>query len=688
MSTPRVTELSCALTEGLDAASPLELVRMLACADAQLFTGSHGLPCAHELAPELARTASQVALALAHPRGRIVFGGCGTSGRVAHLLAAAYNARSGGGGVQRFHYLLAGGDAALLIPAESVEDSAEAGAGDLAAWEARCGAAPEDPLVLVGVSCGFSATYVAALLAAGLRRPRCFVAALGFNALPAVAAVAVPGAAVTFHAVLQALLAQPARAAVLNPVVGPEAVAGSSRMKGGSATWILCAAVCEEALALAACAAPAAAGGAPAPAPASPASMRRRLLQAEGVVRALYASSTAGLASLVQDGARARATPAAASAAAAAAADAADAGARDAYAPAPPATGRIFLLGAGLAGLWGCVDASEATDTYGSAFGDLRGFVARGWPAMAVREGAGDPEVPPELRGRGPRGEPPPGGPARASPCLGSFLRHVAPTLAPCDLVVALGLPSASAAASGGSVEESDAALLCEAVRAAHGKGAAVRYVFVEEEEEEEEEQQQQQQGGARASLREIVRLCSASAGAGAGGVLVRLWELLPPPPLPRVSAAAPWAASLALKLALNALSTGAHVLGRGVVLGNRMGNMMLTNHKLYLRAVGIVGEVAGVARRAAAGSVLRAVYGWDAREAVEAALAEDAEGTGASSLEHVARAAVVERVIPTALLLAVADREGRGLTVAAARGALASEPRVRLAAEALGLRV
>jgi hypothetical protein len=87
-----------------------------------------------------------------------------------------------------------------------------------------------------------------------------------------------------------------------------------------------------------------------------------------------------------------------------------------------------------------------------------------------------------------------------------------------------------------------------------------------------------------------------------------------------------------------------------------------------------------------AAKSVLRAVYGWSAGAEVEAALVEDAEGSSAAALVHVARAAVVERVIPTALLLAVAEREGRLLTVEEAREALAGEPRVRLAAKALGL--
>jgi N-acetylmuramic acid 6-phosphate (MurNAc-6-P) etherase len=670
MSCPRVTELSNSLTVGLDASSPVEVVRLLSCADAQLFTGSHGLPGVHEFSSELARAAEQFARVLQHPRGRVIFGGCGTSGRLAHLLAAMYNAVHPGG---RFHYLLAGGDAALLVPAEAVEDSVEAGAGDLAEWEALCGASPEDPTVLVGISCGLSATYVASLLASGLQRPNCFVVAMGFNALPAVAAVAVPGAAVTFHAVLQAMLVQRARAMVLNPVVGPEAVAGSSRMKGGSATWILCTAICEEALALTA-----AAPGAPgAPVASTEASMRQRLLQAERVVRTLYSTSLPALAALVQAGAQALSSPAAPQAPSGSGSGGNGGGSE--YAPSPPATGRIFLLGAGLAGLWGCLDASEATDTYGSAFGDLRGFVAGGWGSMAVKVDAVDPEVPLELRGRGPRGEPPPSGAARASPCLSSFLRHIAPTLTPSDLVIALGTFGRDAAAG-------DAAMLCEAVRKAYGQGAAVRYLLVEEAVAAPDPDP----ALSSPSFAQIVSLCSASASAGSGGssagVHVRLWE--PLPGLPPAAASIPWAASLALKLALNALSTGAHVVGRGVVLGNRMGNMMLTNHKLYLRAVGIVGEVAGVARRVAAGCVLRAVYGWDAREAVEGALVEEEEGQGASALRHVAAAALVERVIPTALLLAVGEREGSALTVAAARAALAMEPRVRLAAVALGLRV
>ena len=63
--------------------------------------------------------------------------------------------------------------------------------------------------------------------------------------------------------------------------------------------------------------------------------------------------------------------------------------------------------------------------------------------------------------------------------------------------------------------------------------------------------------------------------------------------------------------------------------------------------------------------------------DALVAAEAADAEAV----LAHVVRAATTPAVIPTAALLAAA---GPGLTVAAARDALAAQPRVALALRAL----
>jgi hypothetical protein len=51
--------------------------------------------------------------------------------------------------------------------------------------------------------------------------------------------------------------------------------------------------------------------------------------------------------------------------------------------------------------------------------------------------------------------------------------------------------------------------------------------------------------------------------------------------------------AEISVKIMLNALSTGAHVL-KGTVYRNRMINVMLTNVKLYHRASRIVSETTG----------------------------------------------------------------------------------------------
>jgi hypothetical protein len=109
----------------------------------------------------------------------------------------------------------------------------------------------------------------------------------------------------------------------------------------------------------------------------------------------------------------------------------------------------------------------------------------------------------------------------------------------------------------------------------------------------------------------------------------------------------------------------------------NRMVNMMLTNEKLFLRAVNIVADVSGAPHPVAHSSVLRAIYG-------------DSGGPPApdASLDaHVALAAVTPLVIPVAVLLAASDAslssspvaaaEAPLLTVADARVALAAEPRV-----------
>lgn len=235
----RATELPNPFTADVDVAPTPAMVRIFGVSDALLFTGYGGYPGVHsdECVGAMVRVARAVGAALAHPRGRVVFSGCGTSGRLSHCMARAMNgwlarAPSGAPAEPRFDYLLAGSDAALLLPQESVEDRPDAGVVDLEAWEARQpGLTPDDPVVVVGISCGLSATYVGSMLHAAMQRPGYVAVALGFNPVDAVASVAVDGWGLTFHGVLRAMLEGPAagRCVVLNPVLGPETIAGSSR---------------------------------------------------------------------------------------------------------------------------------------------------------------------------------------------------------------------------------------------------------------------------------------------------------------------------------------------------------------------------------------------------------------------------------------------------------------------------
>lgn len=183
----RVTEAPNPFTADLDVApTDAAVVRLFGASDAMMFSGFGGLP--HLSSPEciaaLHALVDALAVALYQPNGRVVFAGCGTSGRLSHFLARGLNAWAAaqlGHTQPRFHYLLAGGDAALLLPQEAVEDQPHAGVDDLERWEAAAGAAPLHPVVVVGISCGLSATYVGSMLAAAVKRPGYTAVCVGFN---------------------------------------------------------------------------------------------------------------------------------------------------------------------------------------------------------------------------------------------------------------------------------------------------------------------------------------------------------------------------------------------------------------------------------------------------------------------------------------------------------------------------
>ncbi|KAK5891129.1 hypothetical protein CgunFtcFv8_018417 [Champsocephalus gunnari] len=97
-------------------------------------------------------------------------------------------------------------------------------------------------VLFIGISCGLSAPFVAGQLDLWLQNPQVYTPVLvGFNPTHQARDEPIPGCSFTFRSVVQRMeeLAKSQKAFLINPAVGPEAISGSSRMKGGSATKIL-----------------------------------------------------------------------------------------------------------------------------------------------------------------------------------------------------------------------------------------------------------------------------------------------------------------------------------------------------------------------------------------------------------------------------------------------------------------
>ena len=347
----------------------------------------------------------------------------------------------------------------------------------------------------------------------------------------------------------------------------------NARMQGGSATLILLDAVCTLGTAGLARVPPLEA------ATNAPALREAWLLHASTVSR-LYATAAPAIAELVAAGSTALCTAVAPSAAHTAAA--AEAAGRRFVSP--TGFGRILYVGAGTGGcvcacvcsglrahcrpshitsdhclsrrLLGLIDASEATDTYGSPFGAVRGFCAGSWPGMRCAGGLPAEHtltVPGELRVDSRFWEGPLA-PELASPGFESFVADVVPTLCPSDLVVFChSWEPPSSAASVAGIHDEEAVVALEKAAAA---GASVRHVIVCP-------RGRASEGDALLSRVRSVASLGVCVDLPQAGVLSSSGVAEPPALL----------CALALKLVLNAISTGAHA-AKGLVVGNVMANM------------------------------------------------------------------------------------------------------------------
>jgi N-acetylmuramic acid 6-phosphate etherase len=201
---PRITERRNPRTADIDLASPLEIVELVNAEDREV---------PRAVAEQRAHVARAVELAEAAFRagGRLFYVGAGTSGRLG-VLDASECPPTFGVDPEMVQGIIAGGPAALTRAQEGAEDHPEHGARDLA----ERGVGPSD--FVVGIAASGATPYVRGALE--------HARALG--ARTAIVACTPPPAD------LAALVD-----VAIVPIVGPEVVTGSTRMKAGTATKLV-----------------------------------------------------------------------------------------------------------------------------------------------------------------------------------------------------------------------------------------------------------------------------------------------------------------------------------------------------------------------------------------------------------------------------------------------------------------
>ena len=203
-SDPRATEQRNPRSERIDVASSLEIVDIMNAEDARVAGVVHG---------QRAQIAQAIDLIVAafKAEGRLVYAGAGTSGRLG-VLDATECPPTFGVPPTMVTGVMAGGYGALVKSAEGAEDDVNAGA---AAMD-TAGVTSRD--VVVGIAASGTTPYVRSALSR----------AQTLGAKTVLVTCAAP----------PKILAETCDV-IVNPVVGPEVVTGSTRLKAGTATKLV-----------------------------------------------------------------------------------------------------------------------------------------------------------------------------------------------------------------------------------------------------------------------------------------------------------------------------------------------------------------------------------------------------------------------------------------------------------------
>jgi N-acetylmuramic acid 6-phosphate (MurNAc-6-P) etherase len=496
----------------------------------------------------------------------VIFSGCGTSGRLAFFCSRSYNTvlnaafpKSNTSNV--FRYIMAGGDTALLIAKESVEDNPH-----LAVDELKKYLTESKEYMYVGITCGLSAPFVAGQLDFTMKADNIVSVLLGFNAVELARNNPIEGWDKTFRQVADELVQKmDENHIILNPIVGPEGVTGSTRMKGGSATKILLDVAFASSM-------------------ISFCKMKHsnfpklEMTEEEVIFQLLQGFETAyrhtyqyvnQIGKLIDYGQHALRND-----------------------------GHIYYLGCDTAGILGFIDASECTPTYGAKLDDVRGFIRDGWEGLGIHESIDE----------------------KWKIDFKAFEENILPNVSDNDFVVFLVIEQVL----------SDEALkemidIYEKLK----QRSNIAWVWISH----------LHSPSLFFTLPNIERHNSVKEQLLKDEVLINV-------KIPHVALIPELYgyAEFSIKLILNAITTGAHVL-KGTVYSNRMINLTISNSKLFDRAVGIVSNIMKVDTETATKAIYSSLYDDDHVDV------EKMRSIPVS--DHIAVAIKKEKVVPTAMLLA-----------------------------------
>ncbi|RNA30720.1 glucokinase regulatory -like [Brachionus plicatilis] len=247
------------ITENIDLCSNGEqILSLLSQTDEEIFSGSelskevksdgieNDLSILNRIINLSVLIGDQVGLQLKNPnqRFKIILSGCGTSGRLAYLCSQTFSHYIKSK-LKEINYdlcdsIIAGDEYALVNSVEAVEDKPNIGAEKL---KNILDQHPNSVCVFIGITCGLSAPFVAGQIDHCLKDPRVVgFSLIGFNPVEMTRKThAINKENENFYDLMKRIinLEEKKNFFLLNPIIGPEPITGSTRMKSGTATKII-----------------------------------------------------------------------------------------------------------------------------------------------------------------------------------------------------------------------------------------------------------------------------------------------------------------------------------------------------------------------------------------------------------------------------------------------------------------